>query len=505
MGPIDDTAFQAQVRPTALAAINLATGRSWTYAALDQAVARCTGLLRMSLGCQPGDRVASVARNRVELVILHLACARAGLIYVPLNWRLSRAEIEVMVADAEPRVVIGDADLASLASLDLTTDDLTLRIDEPHAEVIEPADPDRVSLILFTSGTSGRPKGVMLSERAQRHTAVNFGLLGQVDARSRILIDTPMFHVIGLIASVRPILLHGGVLLVSDGFEPARTLARLSDSELGVTHYFCVPQMADRIRQQPAFEGRRLSGMTALFTGGAPHPAASIRAWLDAGVIVADGFGMSEAGTVLGMALDPAIIVAKAGAAGVPVPGIGLRLVDASDRDVGPGTPGELLLKGPSLFSGYWRREDELAKAFTADGWFRTGDIAVADPDGYLTIVDRRKDMFISGGENVYPAEIEAALADLPGLVEVAVVGVPDPRWGEVGLCAVVHPETTGLAERIREHLTGRVAAYKLPRHVLSVDALPRTGSGKVRKGELRDQCLARLAEVAAAPTSAVG
>ncbi len=503
MGPIDDTAFQARVRPDALAALDLATGRSWTYAALDQAIGRCTGLLRTSLGCRPGDRIASVARNRVELVILHLACARAGLIYVPLNWRLSPMEIAALVSDAEPKVVIGDADLAGLAPLDLTTDDLAVRVDERHAPVLESADPDRVSLILFTSGTSGRPKGVMLSERAQRHTAVNFGLLGQVDARSRILIDTPMFHVIGLIASVRPILLHGGVLLVSDGFEPARTLNRLSDPELGVTHYFCVPQMADRIRQQPAFDGRKLSGMTALFTGGAPHPAASIRAWLDAGVVVADGFGMSEAGTVLGMALDPAIIAAKAGAAGVPAPGIGIRLVDASERDVGTGTPGELLLKGPSLFSGYWRREEETSKAFTADGWFRTGDIAVADSDGYLTIVDRRKDMFISGGENVYPAEIEAALADMPGLVEVAVVGVPDARWGEVGLCAVVHPEATGLAERIREHLTGRLATYKLPRHVMAVEALPRTGSGKVKKGELRDQCLARLAEIA--PTSAVG
>ncbi len=507
MGPIDDTAFQARIRPDASAAVDLASGRTWSYRELDAAIDRCTGLLRIGLGCGVGDRVASLARNRVELIILHLACARTGLIYVPLNWRLSGPEVAALIADAEPRLIVGDSDLAGLVPLDLTTDELATRIGSAGERVVEPVDPERVSLILFTSGTSGQPKGVMLSERAQRQTAINFSLLGRVDGRSRILIDTPMFHIIGLITSVRPILMQGGVMLVSDGFDPARTLARLSDPDLAVTHYFCVPQMADRIRAQPGFDGNRLGSLTALFTGGAPHPAAAIQAWLDAGVPVVDGFGMSEAGTVLGMALDPAIIAAKAGAAGVPAPGIELRLVDADGQDLPTGLPGELLLRGPNLFSGYWRREDETAKAFTADGWFRTGDIAVADADGYLSIVDRRKDMYISGGENVYPAEIEAALADFPGLIEAAVVGVPDTRWGEVGVCAIVHPGgEDALHDRVREHLRPRLAGYKLPRHVVVVQALPRTGSGKVKKGDLRRIALALLAErEAQSPTNPLG
>ncbi|WP_395652385.1 AMP-binding protein [Brevundimonas sp.] len=494
MGPIDDTAFQARRQPDGLAAIDLASGRRWTYGALDRAVGRCADLLRHRHGCALGDRVASLARNRVELIILHLACARAGLIYVPLNWRLSGPEIAVLIADAEPRLIVGDAGMRDLAPIDVTLGDLAQQIDGHGAMFAEPADPEQVSLILFTSGTSGTPKGVMLSERAQRQTAINFSLLGQVDSHSRILIDSPMFHIIGLITSVRPIVMQGGVMLVSDGFEPARTLGRLSDPDLAVTHYFCVPQMADRIRAQPEFDGARLGHLTALFTGGSPHSAASIMAWLDAGVPVVDGFGMSEAGTVLGMALDPAIIAAKAGAAGIPAPGIALRLVDASENDVRPGEPGELLLRGPNLFSGYWRRPDEMARAFTADGWFRTGDIAVCDADGYLTIVDRRKDMYISGGENVYPAEVEAALADFPGLIETAIVGVPDARWGEVGVCAMSHADADeNLAERVRTHLSGRLAGYKLPRHVLAVEALPRTGSGKVGKGDLRTLCLAML------------
>lgn len=507
MGPIDDTAFQARSCPHAPAAVDLASGRTWSYHQLDAAVDRCTGLLRTDLGCVVGDRVASLARNRVELVILHLACARAGLIYVPLNWRLSGPEVAALIADAEPRLIVGDADLAGLLMLDLTTDELATRIDSAAERMVEPVDPERVSLILFTSGTSGQPKGVMLSERAQRQTAINFSLLGRVDRHSRILIDTPMFHIIGLITSVRPILMQGGVMLVSDGFDPARTLSRLSDPDLAVSHYFCVPQMADRIRAQPAFDGSRLASLTALFTGGAPHPAAAIQAWLDAGVPVVDGFGMSEAGTVLGMALDPAIIAAKAGAAGVPAPSIELRLIDGEGRDLAAGERGELLLRGPNLFSGYWRREDETAQAFTADGWFRTGDIAVADADGYLTIVDRRKDMYISGGENVYPAEIEAALADFPGLIEAAVVGVPDSRWGEVGLCAIVHVDGEDvLHERVREHLRPRLAGYKLPRHVVAIQALPRTGSGKVKKVDLRAIGLSILADRdIAVPTVGLG
>ncbi len=487
MGPVDDTAFQAIRKPEAIAAVDLASGRRWTYRQLDSAVGQCAALLHDRYGCAVGDRVASLAKNRVELVILHLACARAGLIYVPLNWRLSPAEVASLLADAAPRLLVGDAEMARVGVEGVALDVFADQLDAwPSRFEIAP-DPERVSLILFTSGTSGRPKGAMLSERAQRQTAINFSLLGQVDACSVILIDTPMFHIIGLITSVRPFLMQGGTILVSDGFEPERTLARLGDPALGVSHYFCVPQMADRIRACESFDGKALQGLTALFTGGAPHPAASIRAWLDAGVAVADGFGMSEAGTVLGMALEPEIILAKAGAAGLPTPGIGIRIVDAEGRDAGPGEAGELLLKGPNLFSGYWGRPDATAEAFTEDGWFLTGDIGVRDADGYFSIVDRKKDMFISGGENVYPAEIEAALASFRGLVEAAVIGVVDERWGEVGLCAMVcNNPPADLSDRVRAHLAERLASYKIPRRFVLVEALPRTGSGKVRKGDLQ-------------------
>jgi fatty-acyl-CoA synthase len=484
--PTDHVSLQARLEPQRLAAIDLASGRRWTYAQLDAAVARCVRVL-VERGCQVGDRVASLARHRVTLVVLHLACARLGTIYVPLNWRLSPPEITALIEDAEPRLIVGDGELARAGLEGVSLDGLEAQIDAAQPLWTPAFDRDRPSLILYTSGTSGRPKGVLLSERNLEQTAINFGRLGRMTHDSAFLIDSPMFHVIGLVTAVRPTFLHGGAILVSDGFEPARTLARIDDPTLGVTHYFCVPQMAAMLRAAPGFDPARLAGLTGLFTGGAPHPAADIRAWLADGVAIADGFGMSEAGTVFGMPVDIGQIDAHAGSAGIAMPGVASRIVDDEDRDCLPGTAGELLLKGDNLFSAYWRRPDETREAFTDDGWFRTGDIAVADDQGFHWLIDRKKDMFISGGENVYPAEIEAALAGHPAIAECAVVGLPDARWGEVGHVVLVLQSGSAIGHaEITAHLEPRLARYKLPKATTVVDALPRTGSGKIQKAVLR-------------------
>jgi fatty-acyl-CoA synthase len=492
-GPVDHVAFHARLSPGRLAARDLTSGRRWTYAELDRAVGACAALLRSGYGLTLGDRVACLARNGVELVVLHLACARVGLIFAPLNWRLSPAEVAAIVADAEPGVIFGDAELERAELAGVSLDELAVAIEA--AEPAPPAviDPQRPSLMLYTSGTSGRPKGVLLSETNIAQTAVNFGLLGRVTRDSVFLVDTPMFHIIGMVTSVRPALMFGGAFLASDAFQPARTLERMADPELAVTHYFCVPQMAAALRAERAFDPAGLQGLTALFTGGAPQSPDAIRAWLANGVIVADGFGMTEAGTVFGMPLEADLIAEKAGSAGVATPAIQSRIVDAEDRDCPSGVPGELLLRGRNVFSGYWRRPDETAQAFTADGWFRTGDIALCDEAGFHWVVDRKKDMFISGGENVFPAEIENALAGFPGLAECAVVGMPDEKWGEVGVCALVPAgdAAEAIVEAAKAYLAERLARYKLPRRFVVVEALPRTGSGKVIKTELRR----RLAE----------
>jgi fatty-acyl-CoA synthase len=223
-------------------------------------------------------------------------------------------------------------------------------------------------------------------------------------------------------------------------------------------------------------------------TGGAPHAAASVRAWLDDGVMLIDGYGMSEAGTVLGMPPgDLDLLGRKAGAAGLPAIGVEVRLVDRESNDVGEGEIGEVWVRGPSVSPGYWRNPEATDAAFR-DGWFRSGDAARRDADGFYTLVDRWKDMFISGGENVYPAEVEAAILEIDGVAEVAVIGAPDPRWGETGVAFVVCRAGAAIAgEQVIAHCRARLAAYKAPKNVVLAEGLPRTASGKVQKAALRE------------------
>ena len=485
-GAIDHIGLHARLSPDRLVARDLASGRDFTYRSFDVVVGQFAAAL-VAYGVEEGARVAMLSRNRVECVQLHFACARIGALYVPLNWRLSAGEIKSLVADCEPALLLGD-DCLSAANcegvhINAFAAEASARTPLPAA----PINQDRPCLILYTSGTSGRPKGVMLSERNLGETAINFSLLGAVSRDSVFLCDAPMFHVIGLVTNIRPVVMRGGAFLVSDGFVPARTLARLGDAALGVTHYFCVPQMAAALKAEPGFDPVTLKNLTALFTGGAPHPAVDIHAWLAAGVPVVDGSGMSETGTVFGMPLDSELIAARAGSVGLAAPGVQTRIVDSTGADCVLGDAGELLLKGANVMAGYWRRPAETRAAFTDDGWFRTGDIVRADAEGYHWIIDRRKDMFISGGENIYPAEIEAVLAGHPDIAECAVVGVPDARWGEVGHLFVVaargrQPDS----QRILAALETRLARYKLPKHVSFLAALPRNGAGKILKNNLR-------------------
>jgi fatty-acyl-CoA synthase len=483
----DYLALHARLQPELRAAEDLTTGESWTYRAFDRAASQFAAVLRES-GFEAGDRVASLAKNRAELILLHFACARTGAIYVPLNWRLSTVEIAALVEDAKPRLVVGDGALPRAGLNGMSLDDFASAARKKHPLPEQSTDHDAPSLILYTSGTSGRPKGVLLSERNIWQTALNFSVFARVTHASAVLCDSPMFHVIGLITNTRPTLMHGGRFLVSDGFSPGRTLQRLSDPSLGITHYFCVPQMAASLRTEPAFDPDKLRGLTAIFSGGAPHAADSIRAWCRDGIPVADGFGMTEAGTVSCMPLDVPQIEAHAGSAGLIPPELQVRILDDEGEICAAGRAGELFIKGANVTNGYWRRPEETRDAFDQEGWFRTGDVARLDEDGFLWMVDRKRDMFISGGENVYPAEIEGALAAHPYLMECAVVGVPDERWGEVGHLVLVPKADVklDLAEMVA-YLEPRLARYKIPKHLSVMDALPRNGAGKLNKGSLRE------------------
>jgi fatty-acyl-CoA synthase len=486
----DPVALHARGQPHRPACTDLATGRRWTYAELDADIQRGVAVLG-ALGIAPGQRVAALAHNGAGLLLLQQACARRGAIFVPVNWRLSPVEQRVILADCQPSLMVHDM------VVDAVPDRCTLLPMEDFAARLQAAAPvapnampamDAPSILLYTSGTSGRPKGVVVTEGNALATAMNFGVLGRVDHRSVFLCDAPMFHVMGLITSLRAPLLAGGAVLLSPGFDPIVTNARLADPALGVTHYFCVPQMARRLREAANFAPAQWTGLVALFTGGAPNPAQEVRWWLDRGVCMADGFGMTEAGTVLGMPPEAGRIASKAGASGLPGPAMMLRLVDGDEREVGLGEPGEIWIAGPSVTPGYWNLPEETARAFTSDGWFRTGDIGQRDAEGFVTLMDRRKDMFISGGENVYPAEVEAVLTEHPAVADAAVLGVPDAQWGEVGRAFVVLREKEPRHQDLVAHCAARLARYKIPKEFVFVDALPRTASGKLQKHLLRQE-----------------
>lgn len=484
---MDYVRLHASLHADRPAVTDLTHGRQWTYSEFDRYIAQCTSVL-LGAGVGEGDRVACLSANRAEIVALHLACARLGALFVPLNWRLSAAELEALIDDCQPKLIFGDS---MAGELGLTASD----IDELHEQCNDavPVWPERASveqpsLMLYTSGTTGKPKGVLLSERNLTETAINFMLLGEVDGNSRFLCESPMFHIIGMVTSVRPPFLVGAHIALSDRFVPERTFARLADPQLAITHYFCVPQMALAIRAADGFDASKLTGLRAIFTGGAPHPETQIRDWLADGISIVDGFGMSEAGTVFGMPLDREQIDRKAGSVGIATPRIQARLVDDDDKPVPTGTPGELQLKGDNVTCGYWGQSAAYEACLTKDGWFRTGDILTCDEDGFYRVTDRKKDMFISGGENVYPVEIEAALDKYPGIRELAVIGVPDNKWGEVG-CLFYVPEAEEInVDELDAYLTSRIARYKIPKQVRAVQSLPRTAVGKLMRHVLRDK-----------------
>lgn len=489
----DFIALYARSYPEKKAITDLTSGTRWHYSALDYQIRQMASLL-IARGCLPGDRIALLARNSVQQVIVHFACARLGIIYTPLNWRLSSVELSGLIDCARPKFIVCDEQSATLLATGHNIEHIKDIIQE--AATLTPTtdfscDPDRTSLMLFTSGTSGSPKGVMLSERNLNQSGVNFGVLSAVDGNSCFLCEAPLFHVLGMVANIRTVLQHGGHIYISDGYKAERTLSWLCDETMAITHYTGVPQMIERFRSLPNFDPAPLRRVL-LITGGAPHSLADKQAWLADGITLVSGSGMTEVGTTSGMPPNPDLIARKLGSVGLFPPGMQARLVDNDGRDVPPGESGELWLRGDSITQGYWEDEEKTQSVFAEGRWFMTGDIVTIDEDGYCWIIDRKKDMFISGGENVYPAEIETVAINFPGLVEVAVIGVPDKKWGEVGCLVVVCAEGEAVAEeRLLHFLRERLATYKVPKYLVVQSSLPRTKStGKLQKQELKRSLL---------------
>lgn len=505
-GPIpayDWIAHHAANRPSSEAVRELDTGRSFTYAELDERVEAMAAHLR-SLGIGRGDRVGVLAHNGVEFFDIQFACARTGSICVLLNWRLTVSELEYILGDSSPMLLVHDAEFATSADelrercaighlLEIdggsADSDYERALTEQHGVEV-----DRVALthddvvtIMYTSGTTGLPKGAMITHGMNFWNCVNLGIPAGIGIDTVHLNVLPLFHTGGLNCYSNPVLHAGGTVVILKAFDPAETLRVLGDPDQGITHFFAVPAPYQFMMQHPDFDDTDLSRLRVAGVGGAPCALTIMEAWNERGVALAQGFGMTETSPAC-IFLDPGDALRKIGSTGKALMHTEYRIVDESGADCAPGQVGELWVAGPNITPGYWNKPEATAGSF--DGrWLKTGDAARVDDEGFVYIVDRWKDMYISGGENVYPAEVENVLYQLPQVAEAAIIGVPNDRWGEVGLAVLaLRPGTELERSDVIEHCVERLAKFKVPYDITIVDALPRNATGKVLKRELRTQ-----------------
>lgn len=495
----DWIAHHAAQRPGHRALIDLGNGRESSYAIMHDRVARVAGYLRGDLGILKGDRVAALAHNCGELLELMFACARLGAVYLPLNWRLTVPELSHVLQDAEPRVLVVDeacrpkgealhsAGLISrLLQIDAQNAAGALASSAPVTRA-ETLTHDDVQMLMYTSGTTGFPKGALITYGMTFWNAVNVGIPALITPETRLLAVMPLFHTGGLNLFANPVFHAGGTVMLMRTFEPGAMLRVLMDPALGITHTFAVPTAYQAMADHPSFAGAAFPHLKIACVGGAATPASVLERWHSRGVRLANGYGMTETSPAVTL-LSPEDAVRMSGSVGRPLLHTEIRIVDREHNDVPADEPGELLVRGPNVTPGYWRNDMATHSAFV-DGWLKTGDIVRRDEQGYCFIVDRAKDMYISGGENVYPAEVESVLCGAPDVQEAAVISIPDPQWGESGLAVVVAKPGCVLEEaRILAHCADRLARFKQPKRVVFVDALPRTGSGKVHKPSLRER-----------------
>jgi len=481
-------------QPQSLAAVDLATGRWHTYQVFDDRITRLAGTLQSRFGIAPGDRVAVLAPNTTDTFEVQFACGRIGAIFVPLNWRLANAELKAILADCEPALLIHDLEfgerveelgVAQLCSLGPIFEQIALkgtRLDKPIAATL-----DDVSTILYTSGTTGRPKGAIITHGMNFWNTVHSMSLAGIGRSTVFFGLLPLFHTGGLNVFSYPVFQAGGTVLIMRSFEPGEALRLIGDSSVGITHVFGVPANYQFMAQTRQFTETDLTRLVFAGIGGAPTPNAILQTWAERDVILQQGYGMTETSPLV-LVLDKEDAVRKAGSAGKPALNMETRVVGEDGREVPRGTVGEFWVKGPNITKGYWNQPEATAAAFT-DGWLHTGDAAMVDEEGYYFIVDRWKDMYISGGENVYPAEVENVLYQHEAIAEAAIIGVVDQRWGEVGRAVVVLKPGRALSETdVIAHCAASLARYKLPHSVVFTDALPRNATGKVHKPTLRTQ-----------------
>jgi len=492
---------QLRVQPDHLAVYDLTADREFTWRQLNQRVDNAAQCL-LAGGVGAGDRVAYLGLNSSDVLEIFFASVRIGAVYVPLNFRLTAPELSFIIGDCTPTAIFYDREFQSVikaidpvvmptmtieSALDGSDSDYELHMAADTAPAaVAPADGDTLSMIMYSSGTTGKPKGVMYTRRMMLASALN--LLQPSEARpdSRVLNVMPLFHIGGMqfvLMAVKCGIAH----IMMRGFDPGAMLSAIDNPNLAITNIGGVPAMWGAMSLMPNIDEIDLSRIRVAATGAESVPEPMLKEWQQRGILLQEVYGMTETSGVVCMA-QKADLPEHMGFAGRALPYGDVKVMKSETEEAAAGELGEIWMRGASVTPGYWNRPDATADAFVGD-WLKSGDIGRRDETGRLSVEDRIKDMYISGGENVYPAEVESVLMAHEDIREVAIIGVADPKWGEVGcaIVATVSGEPVSL-DAIHHVCDGNLARFKWPRHVAHTEALPRNSTGKVQKFLLRQQ-----------------
>lgn len=509
----DWVVFHAERTPEKTVFFDQYLNRKFSYANLHQRVDWLTGYLKQEWNVQPGQVIAILAKNCVEYYEFQFSCMRLGAVMLPLNWRLATPELLYILNDSSAVGIVYDTEFTETipALLEASSVNHVLRIDLNQVPVDDhpaydsalaqgisgaPLDPtathDTVVTIMYTAGTTGHPKGVLLTHGMTFWNAINISVPTGINQHSVHYVILPTFHTAGLNLYANPVIHYGGTNIIAREFDAELTLKTLADDALGVTHFFGVPAIYLFLSQHPKFDEVDLSRIQSWGCGGAPCPVTMLERYAKKDIIIQLGFGMTETSPTVFL-IDKKRALKKPKSVGKPLLHTRVRVVDNNCNDVRVGEVGEVIIAGPNITPGYHNRPDANAENFTFDEqgnrWLHSGDAGMVDDEGCIYIVDRYKDMYVSGGENVYPAEVEQVLYRIEGVADAAVIGIPDEKWGEVGMAILVLQEGYSLNEEQCTMLcTDNLAKFKVPRHFATINELPRNAAGKVLKRVLRSQ-----------------
>lgn len=489
----------AEYAPDKVAVSEYETGRSFSYSQLNNLANAIASYLLLNFGLSKGHRIAMLAENCLEYIILLSVAQKTGIILVPLNYRLTSREIDFLITDSEPSLLITEEKFAekvnageaysgvphriTLSGLQQLTSEIMEKGGNHQFSPVNVSDSDAV-LIIYTSGTTAFPKGSVYTHGMMFWNSINTLMRLDITSGDRAINMAPPFHTGNWNVLLTPFLHHGAYTLIMKSFDADKVLEILENDKH--TIFWAVPTMLKMMADSPAFERVDLSRIRYFVVGGEAMPVPLIEKWHNKGVPIRQGYGLTEVGPNV-TSLNHEDAIRKAGSIGKPNFYYQTKLVNEQGEEVPANALGELILKGPTVTPGYWRNE-EATRAAIVDGWFHTGDIMRIDEEGFLFVMDRIKNMYISGAENVYPAEVEYLLRNHPDIDAVAIIGVPDPKWGEAGMAFVVlKPGKQLQANELIEFCIGKLAKYKIPAHVRFMDELPKNDAGKIDRKKLKE------------------